>query len=111
MQVPPFFSAKKSIIIETLILCAFLGGMYYLYTSFSEQSPVTTSVMNEKLLGANFTMFSKAIAEEPFAFDKIDFLKSDLVMKLKDFSETISPNETRGRLDPFIPYASSRPIR
>jgi hypothetical protein len=111
MQLPTIFSEKKSIIIEVIILCVFLGGMYYVYTSFTEQDPTTTSAINEQLLGQNFTIFLKAVTKEQFALDKTAFLNSELVNQLQDFSETISPNTSRGRLDPFRPYDSSRSIR
>lgn len=111
MQVPPILSEKKSILIETAILCVFLGGMYYAYTLFSEQDPVTTPAINQQLLGQNFTLFLKATSEEQFALNKTAFLNTELVRRLKDFSETISPNDTRGRLEPFLPYDSSRSLR
>ena len=111
MQIPTTFSGNKALVIEIVVLVLFLGGMYYAYTFFSTQTPTVAVAPNEQLLGQDLTLFLKASSGEQFALDKTDFLKSELMGQLRDFSETISPNPSRGRLDPFTPYASSRPIR
>jgi hypothetical protein len=63
--------------------------------------------------GPNFTTYMGIVAKDKISFKEKDlsFLNSTLVRMLVDYSETISPNATRGRLDPFVPYASSRPLR
>lgn len=107
-----FFTQKKTIIVEAVILIAFLFGMYYLYTMFSEDSAtVTQTKINEQLLGQNFTLFLKLLNQDRISFRDAAFLNSELVKQLKDFSEIIDINETRGRVDPFTPYASPRSIR
>lgn len=107
-----FFIQKKTILIEAIILVAFLFGAYYLYTSFSQEETVTTTVsVNEQLLGQNFVLFLKAVNQDRISFRDINFMDSELVRQLRDFSETISITDSRGRVDPFVPYASSRPIR
>ncbi len=107
-----FFLQKKTLIIEVAVLIAFLGGMYYLYMSFSEDSTTTTPVaINEQLLGQNFVLFLKVVNQDRISFRDISFMDSALVSQLRDFSEVIDPTESRGRLDPFVPYASSRPLR
>jgi hypothetical protein len=107
-----FLIQKKTVIIEVAILIAFLGGMYYLYTAFSEGSTTTsTASVNEQLLGQNFVLFLKAVNQDRLSFKDINFMDSELVRQLRDFSETIGINETRGRVDPFVPYASTRPLR
>ena len=56
-----FFVQKKTVIIEGLVLVLFLAGMYYLYTTFSEDTAtVSTANVNEQLLGQNFVLFLKA---------------------------------------------------
>lgn len=107
-----FFVQKKTVLIEAAILIAFLGGMFYLYTIMTEgEATVTTSQQNEQLLGKNFTLFIKAVNQDKLSFREADFMNSDLVQRLRDFTETILPSETRGRVDPFVPYASTRPLR
>jgi flagellar basal body-associated protein FliL len=107
-----FLIQKKTVIIEVAILIFFLGGMYYLYTMFSEGSATTsTPSVNEQLLGQNFVLFLKAVNQDRLSFKDITFMDSKLVRELRDFSETIGINDTRGRVDPFVPYAATRPLR
>jgi hypothetical protein len=107
-----FFVQKKTLIMETLALVVFLGGAYYLYTMFSVDTPTTTdATVNEELLGQNFVMFLKAVNEDHLSFKDISFMNSELVSQLRDYSQTITINPSRGRVDPFTPYASSRPLR
>lgn len=107
-----FFVQKKTVLIEAAILIAFLGGMFYLYTIMSEGEATTAnSQANEQLLGKNFVLFIKAVNQDKLSFREADFMNSDLVQRLRDFTETILPSETRGRVDPFLPYASTRPLR
>lgn len=108
---PSFFVQKKRILIEAAVLIAFLYGCYYLYTSFSQDSTVSTAPPNEQLLGQNFVMFLKVVNKDRISFKDVSFLDSDLVKQLRNFSETISINDSRGRVDPFVPYASTRPLR
>ena len=97
---------------EVIVLIAFLGGMYYVYTIVSTESAVTVpSQANQQLLGQNFVLFLKAVNQERLSLQDPSFMNSELVKQLQDFSETILPESTRGRIDPFVPYASTRPIR
>jgi hypothetical protein len=105
-----FLIQKKKLIIEILVLVVFLGGMYYLYTMFTAPQEVVETKMNEQLLGQNFVLFLKVINQDRLSF-RNDFMKASLVSQLRDFSETITENPSRGRADPFVPYASSRPLR
>lgn len=107
-----FFVQKKTVIIEAIVLVLFLGGMYYLYVTFTEQVPVvSTETMNEELLGQDFVLFLKAVNQDRLSFREMSFMNSALVGQLRDYSEMIGINETRGRTDPFVPYAPPRPIR
>ena len=112
MQLPSFFVQKKTLIIEMAVLVIFLGGMYYLYTIFSEQSSVTTQTQgSEQLLGQNITLFLKAVRQDKLSFDTSSFMSQPLIEQLQDFSETIVPASSRGRDDPFAPYAFTGPLR
>lgn len=107
-----FFEQKKTLLVEIVILVAFLSGMYYLYTVFTQDQPtVSTASVNEQLLGQNFVLFLKAVNQDRISFRDMNFMDSDLVRQLRDYSETIGENPTRGRVDPFVPYASTRPLR
>jgi hypothetical protein len=107
-----FFVQKKTVIIEGVVLVIFLAGMYYLYTIFSTGDTVTSpSSVNQNLLGQNFVLFLKAVNQDKISFKDLNFMNSELVQQLQDYSETIGINDTRGRVDPFVPYASTRPLR
>lgn len=99
---------------EIVVLVAFLGGLFYLYTIFSEEeATVTASQVNPGLLGKNFTLFMKAVNEDKISFTagSADFMKSELVQNLQDFTKEIPETTERGRADPFVPYAFTRSIR
>lgn len=107
-----FFIQKKTLIVEIVVLILFLGGIYYLYTLMSEGSSTTTDVQaGQQLLGQNFVLFLKAVNQDNISFSSADIMQSDLVQRLRDYSETISPTDMRGRADPFAPYAPTRPLR
>jgi hypothetical protein len=107
-----FLIQKKTLIIEMLVLVVFLGGSYYAYVTFSADDVITTQpAINQSLLGQNFVLFLKAVQEDKLSFKDVKFADSKLVDQLEDYSETIGTTTARGRVDPFIPYASSRPLR
>ena len=107
-----FFVQKKTIIIEVFILVIFLFGIFYLYTIMKEGGTTTVqSSASDHLLGPNLTMFVNAVNQEKISFRDADFMDSDIVQRLRDFSEIILPTESRGRADPFVPYASTGSLR
>ncbi len=112
MTTPSISPKQKTIIIEVFILIAVFAGGYYLYDRFILGETTTISVTGgDKLLSANFISFINVTSREKISFKDVSFMSSPLVEMLDDYSEVISPNATRGRLDPFLPYASSRPLR
>ena len=111
MQLPPLFTQKKTIIIEIVILVVFLVGIYYVYKIFSNEDATTTTTVNQQLLGQNLILFVKATEKENLSLDNMSFMNSSLVKQLQDFSEIIPPTTVRGREDPFVPYAATRPTR
>lgn len=110
-NITAIFVEKKTIIIEVAILILFLGGGYYAYTYFTDSSATTVAAPNQALLGPNFVTFINAVEKDKISFQDVDALKSSFVDRLEDKSETINPTSARGRPEPFIPYATSRPIR
>lgn len=108
-----FFLQKKTLFVEIIILVMFLFGLYYVYTLFSEPTLTTTTntSTNQDLLGENYVLFIKAVNQDSLSFKDVSFINSDFVKQLQDFSVKIDPSYIHGRLDPFTPYASTRPIR
>ncbi|MEI6810578.1 MAG: hypothetical protein WCK60_00835 [Candidatus Nomurabacteria bacterium] len=104
MKVQNILTEKKSILIEVLVLCIFLGAMYYVYTIMSEKPPTTTASTKKLLLGPNLTLLMKAVNEEHLILNDTSFMNGEVVRQLQDFSEIILPNPTHGRDDPFFPY-------
>lgn len=104
MQVSNILTEKKSIIIEVVVLCVFLGVMYYGYTIISEKPTTTITSANKQLFGPNLTLLMKAVNEEHLVLNDLSFMDGEVVRQLKDFSEVILPNPTHGRDDPFSPY-------
>lgn len=111
MDITKLINEKKTLIIEILIFIGVLVGGYYGYTSFFKEDSVTTVTIDQSLLGSNFIQFMQATKDSKISFKDRTFLSGNYVKQLQDFSEIISPNATRGRLDPFLPYASTRPLR
>lgn len=111
MDINKLINEKKTLIIEILIVIGVIVGGYFGYTSFFGNEPtVTTQMLDQSLLGANFIQYIQATNNSKITFKNRTFLTSEYVRQLQDFSEIISPNATRGRLDPFLPYASTRPL-
>lgn len=103
------FVQKKKIIIEIAILVAFLAGIYFLYQMLSAGSGEVSRVQtNEQILGANFMLFLQA--QESLSFNTSS-IKAKIVNQLVDHSQIINPTDSRGRADPFSPYAATRSIR
>lgn len=103
MQTSTPLSDKKNIIIEVVVLCMFLGAMYYGYTVISEQSPVTTTSSDQALFGPNLTLLIKAVEEDHIVLSNPPSMSSELPGQLKDFSEEIPKVSKYGRDNPFIP--------
>jgi len=106
------FIQKKNIIIEVVVLVMFLGLIYYAYNMVVKQeTEISRSTVNEQLLGQNFIMFLKVVNQEGLSFKDISILQGELVNNLEDFREEINESSSRGRDNPFAPYATSRSTR
>lgn len=104
-----FFVQKKKILVEIAILVAFLAGMYFLYKMLSVGEEGLTQVQaSEQILGANFMLFLKSQGSLSFSTSS---LNAKFINQLKDYSQVIDSTESRGRADPFSPYASTGSIR
>lgn len=102
MQIPSNLKEKKNVIVEVIIICVFLGGMYYAYSVVSEQSPTITAASSEQLFGPNLTILIKAVNQEHLVLKDTSFMNSELVRQLHDYSESIK-HASVGRDDPFVP--------
>jgi hypothetical protein len=111
MDLNLFIKEKKTIIIEVLLLVAVVVGCYFGYTYFFKQQESDVSVeINPAILGKNFVTFLNASRSGAIDLKDQQFLRSTYVSKLKDYSEVILPAPKRGRMDPFVPYAATRPL-
>ena len=111
MNLQQLFAAKKSMILEGIVLVLVVIGGYYLYTTFSVTDTTTKPAINQKLLGKNLVTFLKLINQDKVSFRDVNLPNAQLVSELQDFSEVIASTTSRGRDNPFVPYAPSRSIR
>lgn len=101
---------SNAIIIEVVLGIVVIVGGYFGYTMFfAEQSATTTKTANIQM-GKNMASFQNEMKKNKLDFD-VAFLESDFVKRLVDYSQTFTYSKRRGRLDPFIPLESSKPIR
>ncbi len=105
------FFIKNKIVAEAAIAIALVAGGYYGISLFMGSGEITVVETNEQLLGQNFVLFLKAVNQDHVSLTDRSFLSNPLIAELQDFTEIIPPTTERGRADPFIPYASSRPLR
>lgn len=104
-----FFVQKKKVILEVVVLLAFFAGMYYLYQMLSVGSAgISKTQANEQLLGANFMLFLKN--QENLSFSTSS-MNAKLIKQLINHTQVIEPTPSRGRSDPFAPYAATGPVR
>lgn len=111
MNILTILQERKILIIEVLVVIAVLYGCYYGYTALFASNTTASVGLNEKSLGSNTLTFISKTRTANYAFKDKTFLSTPYVQKLRDYTEIILPNQTRGREDPFIPYAASRPLR
>lgn len=103
MQVTNILTEKKNIILEVVVLCIFLGALFYGYTLISEKTPITTTSTTQPLFGPNMTLLFKAINEDNIVLNNRSFMTGQVARQLQDFSEVILPSVKRGRDNPFFP--------
>lgn len=104
-----FFVQKKKVVIEVAVLIAFFAGMYYLYQMLSIGSAdISRTEASEQILGENFMLFLKN--QENLSFSTSS-MNAKLINQLIDHSQIIDPTLSRGRADPFAPYAATGPVR
>lgn len=99
-------------LLEGAVVFLVIAGIIYFYLQFSQKDAVTIPTSTDsQLLGQNFVVLVRAINEDKISFTQKSFMQSPLVERLQDFSEEISLTESRGRAEPFSPYASTGSIR
>ena len=104
---------KRVIIIEIGVALVLLIGGYYVVGLIQGDngSMTVTKTANEHLLSQDFVVFLQMMNKKSINLKNTAFLDGSFVRELQNFTETINPTPTRGRLNPFIPYALTRPIR
>lgn len=100
----------KLLAAEVIVGIVVIVGGYFGYTMFFADQTASTSETNNIQLGNNMARFEKEFAGGKVNFD-VAFLDSDFVKSLVDYTQTFSYSARRGRLDPFVPIESTRPIR
>lgn len=99
------------LIVEIVVGIGVLVGGYFGYTYlFSDESTSEKKVIPAQL-GPNMASFSNFIAKEKINFDTIAVLDTPFVKSLVDYSQTFATTSVRGRLNPFVPYDLTRPLR
>ena len=86
-------------------------GSYFGFSYFVSSGDSTTVVeSNGQLLGPRFVDFLQLTGKNAVNLD-VSFLDNPTLKQLQDFTEVIPETDKRGRVYPFYPYDSSRPIR
>ncbi len=102
-------SGTSKLVTDLIIGVVVLGLAYYGYTLFSSTdssvSIVDSGASMTQFLGPNLTTFSQMVTKDKVTFN-YDFLNK--TSSFQDFTETINETSSRGRTNPFTPYASSR---
>ena len=109
MKTEDIFNGKKEIIVEFFIGILFVVGVYYLFTIVKDSSaPVTTSTQGAGA-GSSFNGLLQDLNKNKINLDDKTFQANKSLIKMEDFSITISPSDARGRDNPFTIYATPRP--
>lgn len=110
-QLKFIFNKYKNILAEVVIVIIICIGAYYGYSLFqNNDGETTTTEANGQLLGPAFVSFLQITGKNGVNLDT-SFMKNPLIGQLQDFTEEINPSPKKGRVYPFYPYDSSRPIR
>lgn len=104
------FLTQKNIIIAVVGLFAVLGGGYYAYSTLNE-GVIVVGDLDPTILNPELVAFINAKDKIKISTKDMNFLTSEFYPMLVDHTETINPSASRGRPDPFIPYAPTGPIR
>lgn len=97
----------SKLVIEIVAGLLVLVVGYFGYTMFSDSSASTLAVSNVQL-GKNLSSFAKESKGISLDFS---ILETAYVKSLEDHTQIFTYSTRRGRLDPFLPYDSTRPIR
>lgn len=85
-----------------------LGLGYFGYSKIAGANTEPPTIQ----LGRNMQAFLQATSKGDINLDNMaTILNNDWVKSLQDHTQTFTYSSRRGRLDPFLPYDSTRPIR
>ena len=105
-------SKNNMLIVEVVVVITLIVGGYFGYTTFFVDATSTTQVAANVKLGKNMSAFVQAVGKKGnINLDIVAITSSPYVKSLQDHTQVFTYSTRRGRLDPFLPYDSTRPIR
>lgn len=99
------------LLIQVVGVLAVLIGGYFAYTNFFADSTSKTQKAANINLGKNMASFVQAVGKANINLDVSSVVNDPYVKSLQDHTQVFTYSTRRGRLDPFLPYDSTRPIR
>jgi hypothetical protein len=99
---------SSALIIEGFVAVLVLIGGYFGYTLFFATDSASTTTVSNAQIGKNLSTFVRESKGVTLDFSILD---SAYVKSLEDHTQIFTYSSRRGRLDPFLPYDSTRPIR
>lgn len=109
MQKPS--SKNNMLIIEMVTVVLLVAGGYFAYTHFFTDGSSTKQVAANIQLGKNMASFVQSVGKANINLDVASIMNDAYVKSLEDHTQLFTYSPRRGRLDPFLPYDSTRPIR
>ena len=113
MQLPPIIEQHKTLL-GGVFGAIVLGGLGFWLISILKSDTVTATTQvnpNKTLLGPNAILFIQAVTKDKISLKDTSFMDTYLIKHSEDFTQKVSTSTSRGRMDPFSPYDSSRSSR
>lgn len=109
MNLPPFLEDHKALASSIIGMILFGAlGFYVIYLSKTDTTAVTTDVSSSQaLFSQEFVLFLQAVNKQNLSLKDTSFNDSYLVRNARNFTQEINPSLSRGRIDPFVPYAAT----
>jgi flagellar basal body-associated protein FliL len=104
-------NSMNTIVTAVVCLLILVGG-YFGYTYlFSTDDTTSEQQIVPAKLGQNMSVFTSFVSKNKINLDAVTALNDPFVTSLVDYSETFATTSVRGRLNPFVPYDLTRPLR
>ena len=107
--------SKLEGIVTGVIITLLFGGFFYLayvvfFTGPQAESSATITTINPSIFGPKIQKAASVVvdASSKISLKKNDiaFTESALYKSFTDIPEIVPPSDSRGRPDPFVPYAA-----